>query len=173
VQTFGWLTVEDNVLCALEWRSGGGGFVGDVLGFPGRRRREVERRRRVADVLERCGLADLRHELAGSLSIGTARMVELARAVVDHPTVLLLDEPVSGLDDAEAVRLGQQIDQVRAERDCAVLLVEHNAAFVMARCDRVLVLDRGGVLAVGTPAEIQSNELVREAYLGDVEVRPA
>ncbi len=78
VQTFGWLTVEDNVLAALEWRSGGGGFVADLAYFPTRRRREKERRRRVDEVLERCGLTAVRRELAGSLPIGVARMVELA-----------------------------------------------------------------------------------------------
>jgi ABC-type branched-subunit amino acid transport system ATPase component len=173
VQTFGWLTVEDNVLCALDWHSGGGGFAADVLGLPGRRRRERNRRREVERVLQSCGLTDLRHELAGSLSIGAARSVEIARAVVDRPAALLLDEPVSGLDETEAMRLADQIDRLRSEGDCAVLLVEHNAGFVMARCDRVVVLDRGGVLAVGTPAQIQANDAVRNAYLGGMEVHPA
>jgi ABC-type branched-subunit amino acid transport system ATPase component len=168
VQTFGWLTVEENVLAALEWRGGGGGALGDLVGWRGRRRQERGRRRRVEEVLESCGLLDIRGELAGSLPIGIARMVELGRAIVDEPTVLLLDEPASGLDELEATRLGEQIEQVRAQTGCAVLLVEHNAGFVMSRCDRVVVLDQGRVLAEGLPAEIQANELVRDAYLGDV-----
>jgi branched-chain amino acid transport system ATP-binding protein len=167
VQPFGWLTVEDNVLAALEWRSGGGGFLADLVAFPTRRARERERRRRVDEVLERCGLFPVRKELAGSLPIGIARMVELARAIVDPPKVLLLDEPASGLDETETSRLGEQIQAVRDETGCAVLLVEHNAGFVMEQCDRVVVLNLGTVLAEGSPEEIQTNQAVREAYLGE------
>ncbi len=169
VQPFGWLTVEDNVLAALEWRSGGGGFVADLVSFPTRRSRERERRRRVDEVLERCGLVPVRRELAGSLPIGIARMVELARAIADPPRVLLLDEPASGLDETETVRLGEQIQAVREEAGCAVLLVEHNAGFVMEQCDRVVVLNLGTVLADGSPDEIQRDQAVRDAYLGEPE----
>ncbi len=169
VQAFGWLTVEDNVLAALEWRGGGGGFVADLVAFPTRRRREAERRARVDEVLERCGLAPVRTELAGSLPIGIARMVELARAIVDDPELLLLDEPASGLDEVETIRLGEQIQTVRAETGCAVLLVEHNAGFVMRQSDRVVVLDLGTVLAEGSPEAVQRDEAVRAAYLGDAD----
>jgi branched-chain amino acid transport system ATP-binding protein len=167
VQTFGWLTVEDNVLAALEWHGGGGGFLADLVMFPTRRAFERRRRRRADGVIERCGLGPVRHELAGSLPIGIARMVEFARAIVDEPKLLLLDEPASGLDETEAQRLGEQIDAVRDETGCAVLLVEHNAGFVMEHSDRVLVLDLGAVLAEGAPADIQQNQAVRDAYLGE------
>jgi branched-chain amino acid transport system ATP-binding protein len=169
VQAFGWLTVEDNVLAALEWRGGGGGFVADLAYFPTRRRREKERRRRADEVLERCGLTAVRRELAGSLPIGVARMVELARAMVDEPTLLLLDEPASGLDATEIVRLGEQIQAVRNDTGCAVLLVEHNAGFVMQQSDRVVVLNLGTVLAQGLPSEVQRNQDVRDAYLGETD----
>jgi ABC-type branched-subunit amino acid transport system ATPase component len=167
VQTFGWLTVEDNVLIALEWHGGGGGFLADLVAFPTRRRRERERRALVEITLERCGLTDVRSELAGSLPIGIARMVELARATVEPPKLLILDEPASGLDETEAARLGAHTQAVRTESGCAVLLVEHNAGFVMEHSNRVVVLDLGKVLADGTPREIQTNPAVREAYLGD------
>jgi branched-chain amino acid transport system ATP-binding protein len=173
VQAFGWLTVEDNVLVALEWHGGGGGFVGDLVAFPTRRRRERARRLRVDEVLDRCGLDPVRKELAGSLPIGVARMVEFARAIVDEPKVLLLDEPASGLDETEAARLGQLIESVRDETGCVVLLVEHNAGFVMEHSDRVVVLDLGSVLASGLPEEIQSNQAVRDAYLGESDADPA
>jgi ABC-type branched-subunit amino acid transport system ATPase component len=169
VQAFGWLSVEDNVLAALEWRGGGGGFVADLVAFPTRRRREAARRARVEEVLERCGLLPVRNELAGSLPIGIARMVELARAIVDEPKVLLLDEPASGLDETETVRLGEQIQAVRSETSCAVLLVEHNAGFVMQQSDRVVVLDLGTVLAQGSPDEVQRDQAVRDAYLGEAD----
>jgi ABC-type branched-subunit amino acid transport system ATPase component len=170
VQAFGWLSVEDNVLVALEWRGGGGGFLGDLVYAPTRRHQERVRRERVEEVLDRCGLLPVRKELAGSLPIGVARMVEFARAVIDPPQLLMLDEPASGLDETEVTRLGAQIQAVRSESGCAVLLVEHNAAFVMEQSDRVVVLNLGQLLAEGTPTEIQSNPAVREAYLGEAEV---
>jgi ABC-type branched-subunit amino acid transport system ATPase component len=167
VQTFGWLTVEDNVLAATEWHGGGGGFLADVVGWPARRRRERARRADVAAVLARCGLEGAKDELAGSLPIGTARMVELARAIVDRPRLLLLDEPASGLDETEAARLGALIHQVRDESGCAIVLVEHDAGFVMRHCARIVVLDQGHVLSEGAPREIQNDQRVRDAYLGE------
>jgi len=167
VQTFGWLTVEDNVLTATEWEGGGGGIVADLLAFPTRRRHEKRRRERVAEVLEQCGLDAVKHDSAGSLPIGLARMVEVARALIAEPKVLMLDEPTSGLDEAEATRLGERIQGIRADGECAVVLVEHDVGFVMEQCDRIVVLDLGQVLATGTPAEIQQNAAVRAAYLGE------
>jgi branched-chain amino acid transport system ATP-binding protein len=167
VQTFGWLSVEDNVLAALEWRGGGGGPLADLVAFPTRRQRERGRRDRVRQVLAQCGLEKVRDEMASALPIGLGRMMELARAIVDSPRVLLLDEPTSGLDDAESARLGDRIEAIRHEEACAVLLVEHDVGFVMRQCDRIVVLDLGQVLAVGEPHEIQANAAVRAAYLGE------
>ena len=98
-QVFGWLSVEDNVVLALEWQGGGGGLIGDALRLPSRSRRERIRRELAEGVLDRCGLLALRNESAGTLSIGELRRVELARAIVNEPTLLLLDEPTSGLED--------------------------------------------------------------------------
>jgi len=167
VQTFGWLSVEDNVLAALEWRGGGGGMLADLVSFPTRRRHERSRRARVAEVLERCGLSAVAKDPAGALPIGLARMVEVARAVVDAPKVLLLDEPTSGLEEGEVDRLGDLIQSIRKDEACAVVLVEHDVGFVMRQCDRIVVLDLGRVLAAGTPHEIQANVEVRAAYLGE------
>ncbi len=167
VQTFGWLTVEDNVLTALEWRGGGGGILADLVSFPTRRRHERARRVRVAEVLELCGLSTVAKDPAGALPIGLARMVEVARAIVDEPKVLLLDEPTSGLEVGEADRLGDLIQAIRKDEACAVVLVEHDVGFVMRQCDRIVVLDLGRVLAAGTPPEIQANAEVRTAYLGE------
>jgi branched-chain amino acid transport system ATP-binding protein len=170
VQAFGWLSVEDNILSALEWQRGGGGFLADMTAFPTRKRRERARRERVEAVMDRCGLLPVRNELAGSLPIGVARMVEFARAIVDTPKVLLLDEPASGLDETEIERLGTQIQAVRTETNCAVLLVEHNAGFVMEQSNRIVVLTLGSVLASGLPEDIQQNQQVRDAYLGETDV---
>ena len=166
VQTYGWLSIEDNVLAALEWRGGGGGLPADLVGLPTRRRLERERRERVAHVLDLCGLTAVADQPAGSLPMGLARMVELARAIVDPPRVLLLDEPTSGLGDGEMERLGERLRAIQAEESCAVLLVEHDVGFVMERCDRIAVLNLGEVIAVGSPKEIQSDAEVRTAYLG-------
>jgi ABC-type branched-subunit amino acid transport system ATPase component len=166
VQTFGWLSVEDNVLAAVEWEGGGGGMLADLVASPTRRRRERRRREQVEQVLEQCGLAAVRNEAAGSLPIGLARMVEVARALIADPLVLMLDEPTSGLDELEAARLGERIQALRSDGRCAVVLVEHDVGFVMEQCDRIVVLDLGEVLATGVPDEIQQNAAVRAAYLG-------
>ena len=173
VQTFGWLTVEDNVLAAVEWEGGGGGLLADLCAFPARSRRANRRRARAREVIDQCGLGAVRQEMAGSLPIGLARMVELARALVAEPKVLLLDEPSSGLGQAEAAQLASCIQQARSAGDCAVILVEHDVGFVMNQCDRVVVLHLGEVLAGGSPAAIQANDDVRAAYLGTLEAAEA
>ncbi|SHN75729.1 ABC transporter ATP-binding protein [Cryptosporangium aurantiacum] len=166
-QVFGWLSVEDNVLAALEWRGGGGGFVGDLLRLPARQHRERDRRVRVREVLELCGIADYATRNAGGLPLGVARLVELARAIVDPPAVLLLDESTSGMDADQAAILISRIEAVRTETGCAMLLIEHDMEFIVGRCDRIAVLDSGRLLAQGTPAEIQAHPDVRRAYLGE------
>jgi ABC-type branched-subunit amino acid transport system ATPase component len=165
-QVFGRLTVEENLLCALEWKGGGGGILADLVALPPRRRIERRRRAEVDEYLERCGLGPVRHAMAGSLPIGTARMVELGRALAQSPSLLLLDEPTSGLGDVEVECLSAVVNQLRGDGSCAVLLVEHDISFVMSHCDRIVVLQRGEVLAEGMPGAIQANREVRDAYLG-------
>ncbi|MFD8983334.1 ABC transporter ATP-binding protein [Streptomyces sp. NPDC059564] len=165
-QLFGQLSVADNVLVAQEWRGGGGGLTADLLSAPGRRARERARRERGERVLADCGIGPLGPSSAAGLPVGQARMVELARAVADPPKVLLLDEPASGLSGPERERLAAVVRRLAEREGCAVLLVEHDVAFVMDLCARVVVLDLGTVLAEGTPAEVRANPLVREAYLG-------
>ncbi|WP_406175385.1 ABC transporter ATP-binding protein [Streptomyces sp. NBC_00996] len=165
-QLFGQLTVADNLVVAQEWRGGGGGLAADLLAAPTRRPYERERRERADAVLRSCGLEQLGGGYAGALPVGRARMVELARAVADPPRALLLDEPASGMTDDEIRHLLSVIRHLSVEEGCAVLLVEHNVAFVMELCARVLVLDLGHVLAEGTPAEIHADPKVRDAYLG-------
>ena len=164
-QVFGWLSVEDNVLLALEWHGGGGGMVGDLLQLPARRRHERERRARTDQVLEQCGLLELRRAPAGGLSIGELRRVELARAIVDTPRLLLLDEPTSGLEDSETDQLGEIILGLRETQECGMLLIEHHIPFVMKYSDELSVLELGRVIAHGTPEEMMQSEVVREAYL--------
>jgi branched-chain amino acid transport system ATP-binding protein len=165
-QVFGGLSVEDNLLCASEWRGGGGGVTGDLVSWPARRRREAARRDVLDGTLDACGLASVRRLAAGSLPIGSARMLELGRALVDDPSVMLLDEPTSGLGDDHMERLTAIVERTKASGRCAVVLVEHDIEFVMAHADRVAVLVRGKTIAEGTPADVQRDERVRAAYLG-------
>ncbi|MFF5932837.1 ABC transporter ATP-binding protein [Streptomyces sp. NPDC012508] len=152
-QLFGQLTVADNLVVAQEWRGGP-------------RRGARGHRERAAAVLHACGLDALAGSYAGALPVGQARMVELARALADPPRVLLLDEPASGTTAEERRRLAAVVRHAADEENCAVLLVEHNVAFVMELCSRVVVLDLGRVLAEGTAAEVRADAAVREAYLG-------
>ncbi|MGY0019782.1 ABC transporter ATP-binding protein [Streptomyces sp. cg35] len=147
-QLFGQLTVADNLLVAQEWRRGGAD--------PGR----------AGALLRDCGLGGLSDAYAGTLPVGRARMVELARAAADRPRVLLLDEPASGMTAEERELLAAAVRRLAEEDGCAVLLVEHNVAFVMELCSRVVVLDLGRVLAEGAPGGIRADERVRDAYLG-------
>jgi branched-chain amino acid transport system ATP-binding protein len=165
-QIFGGLTVEDNVRTALEWKTVRGGFFVDLLHLPIGRALQREHQAAVDEALELCGITNVRSEYAAALPIGVTRMVELARATVVAPRVLLLDEPTSGLDGAEVEHLSKTIERVRDHHGCGVLLVEHDIGFVMDHSDRVLVLRLGERLAEGTPAEIRADEAVKEAYLG-------
>ena len=165
-QTFGWLSVEDNMMVALDWKGGGGGFVGDLVHLPGRTRREARRRERVKEILAVCGISRTGTAPIGSLSIGESRLVEIGRSIVDEPAVLLLDEPTSGLHDTEVDRVGRLLRQLLADSNCAVGLVEHDMRFVMDISDEITVLNLGSVIAHGTPDEIQRDPAVAAAYLG-------
>ena len=165
-QVFGALSVEENLLVALEDRGLRGGVVVDLLGLAGRRRSAVANRERVAAMIEVCGLGAVRNAPSGSLPIGLARIVELARALVGTPRLLLLDEPTSGLGEAEAAAFSTVLRAYLAEHPCGVLLVEHDVGFVMDHCDRLVVLDLGRVIADGPPDEVRADPEVQRAYLG-------
>jgi branched-chain amino acid transport system ATP-binding protein len=166
-QPIGWLSVEDNVVAAMDWRGGGGGTVADLLGLFTRRRLEAARRTRASEVLELCGLVDYGSVMAGGLTIAQARMLEFARALADKPQVLLLDEPTSGLAE-DGVEQATLILEIAREQGCAIGLVEHDVSFVTAVSDTITVLNFGTIIAQGTPSEIVSHPAVRLAYLGEV-----
>ena len=154
LEVFGSLSVRDNVLLAAEVAHG---------------LRGLHRAARLADeLLERTGLGRVASRPAAELPTGTARVLEVARALATGPTTLLLDEPGSGLDEAESHALGDLLLAVAAE-GTAVLLVEHDVDMVMRVCSTITVLDFGTVLAAGTPAQVQADPLVQQAYLGTAE----
>jgi len=153
LEVFAGMTVENNLLVAAETVAR---FRDPVDGGP---------RAIVDDVLERVGLEDLRFAMAGELPTGTLRLVELGRALCVQPSVLLLDEPGSGLDSAETAMLGVILRRL-ADEGMAVLLVEHDVELVMAISKTIYVVDFGRLIESGTPEQIQRSEAVRAAYLG-------
>lgn len=136
-----------------------------LLGLGRSKREEEAVRHRSAEILKRCGLLDLKAEMAGNLPFGFQRFLGVAMAVAATPKLLLLDEPATGLNPEETERMVSLIAELR-HGGITVILVEHNMRVVMGICDRIVVLSFGRKIAEGKPAEIQSNQAVVEAYLG-------
>jgi branched-chain amino acid transport system ATP-binding protein len=158
------LSVLDNVLCGLTVVAGRS-LLGALLRPPSLRNRERRLRLQAMAALDRFGLTALADWPVGALAYGDRKRVELARAVVSEPGLLLLDEPVAGLNATETAAVGAEIRRLRAQ-SYTVLLVEHDMELVMSVADRVVVLDGGRCIAQGTPDEVRRNPLVLEAYLG-------
>ena len=152
-----------------QHRKTNAGAVDALLGTALHRHDEEVTRARAAELLEFLGLTHCADQLAGSLSYGQQRLVELAIALAAEPELLLLDEPAAGLNATESAELVNVIQAVR-DRGTTVFLVEHDMSVTMALCDRIYVLAFGNKIAEGGPQEIQENEAVIEAYLGSAHV---
>jgi branched-chain amino acid transport system ATP-binding protein len=148
VELFPTMTVRENVLVGAHARRG---------------------KRGADEILDYVGLAPVARRVVRGLPFGTLKRVELARALVSGPRLLLLDEPAGGLNHEEVVELGEFILRLRSDFELAILLVEHHMALVMALAERVHVLDFGRTIASGTPREMQASRAVIEAYLGTTE----
>ncbi|MDQ1500792.1 MAG: branched-chain amino acid transport system ATP-binding protein livM [Actinomycetota bacterium] len=158
------LTVLENLMVA-EQAHWSGNLLRDALGLDSHHRQEKVRLAAEAN-LDFLGLAHLRDAVAGDLSHGTLKLVELARALTSEPEMLLLDEPAAGLSMQESERLGEVLRQLRDELQLTVLIVEHDMALVMANCNTVTVLDYGRVIASGPPDDVRNDPNVIAAYLG-------
>lgn len=166
VELFGGLSVLDHLLVALQAHEGEQGLLRDFLWNGAATDEELSR---CAEVLELCGLVDVASAPATALSLGERRAVELARALVTRPRLLLADEPSSGLDGDEAVALASVIGRATARTGLAIVLVEHDLATVAAISKRVIALDAGSVIAEGPLDQVVRDERVIASWLG----RPA
>jgi branched-chain amino acid transport system ATP-binding protein len=164
IELFGGMTARDHLLVAERERAGDGRVWKDLLWRGGPRPDEVDR---VEKMIAELGLESFADAAIESLSLGQGRLVELGRALMTEPRLLLLDEPSSGLDSRESGDLASVINDLRHRREMAVLLVEHDLDLVHAVAERAYVIDFGRLIASGTLDEVLADSGVRRAYLGE------
>lgn len=162
---FSSMTVLENVLVGRASKLSSG-IVSGLLWWGRARREDIDAREHAYEVLDVMGLVDRAHDPVGSLSYGTRKRVELAKAAVSAPQLLLLDEPVAGLNHAETDDLIGSVLALKEAMNLTIVLIEHDTFLVMDVADRILALNFGQQIGLGTPAETQSNPRVVAAYLG-------
>ncbi len=165
IRLFPALTAIENVKVGVETRQKAGPIAA-MLGMPWQRAEEKQSTSIALALLRDVGLGAQANELAGSLSYGEQRRLEIARALGTDPGVLLLDEPAAGTNPAEKRELAELIKRINVERGVSVLLIEHDMKLVMSIADRIIVLNFGEKIAEGTPQAIQKDPVVVAAYLG-------
>lgn len=168
VELFAEMTVLDNLLTGLHPTLKKNIFS-IALHLPSVRRTEKESVKKAYEIMELLSLSDIAHEKVTNLPFGYQKMVDIGRAIISSPKLILLDEPVAGMNPAETKKISELILRLKKEMNYAVLLIEHDMSLVMEVSDFVTVMNFGQKIASGVPSDIQKNPVVIKAYLGEVE----
>ena len=165
IRLFGELSVYQNLITACQ-KHLSYSLLDGFLRTAKYRQQEREIAELTERTLKQIGLWDLREQMAGNLPYGQQRRVEIARALVTDPQLLLLDEPAAGMNEEETGKLSEFIRSIQEQNPVTILIIDHHMDVIMTICDRITVFNFGSLLVEGTPEEIQTNEAVIEAYLG-------
>ncbi|MFR3665627.1 ABC transporter ATP-binding protein [Flintibacter sp.] len=165
IRLFGELSVYDNIITSCQ-KHLSYSLLDGIFRTGKFRREEKEIAAFSKEILQELGLWELRNQVAGNLPYGQQRRLEIARAIVTEPTLLLLDEPAAGMNEEESAKLSSVIKSIRAAYDVTIIVIDHHMDVIMDSCDQITVFNFGSKLAEGKPEEIQHNPAVIEAYLG-------
>ncbi|NCF72545.1 MAG: ATP-binding cassette domain-containing protein [Gammaproteobacteria bacterium] len=165
IELFEQATVLQNLLVGRHSHSSGNPLT-DFAFLPGVKRSELEHRRKVEDIIDLLEIAQYRDERISDLSYGARKNVELARALCAEPSLLLLDEPASGLNNEETDDVGFWLEDIKHDLGVTLVMVEHDMNLVGSIADRVMAINDGRLITIGTPEEVRENAEVQQAYLG-------